>query len=203
MKNRLLVALVLNILIIIGEMITVPREFSTVGWSLLKYYTYLSNILLGIVSILFVLYAAKSPLWLKRLRLLATGGVAMTLTVVLAVLAPSEENGYFTYCIQGDGLWVHTICPVLSIICFIFAEDNSSLKYRDCLLPLGATLLYGVVAITLNLLRLLYGPYFFLHVYEQPIYMSVFWVVVLMVLVYFLAALQLMLSRRFSRAAAL
>ncbi|MBQ1857389.1 MAG: hypothetical protein II142_04285 [Bacteroidales bacterium] len=203
MKNRLLAAIALNTLIIIGEMIAVPRQFSIVGWSLLKYYTYLSNILLGIVSILFVIYAAKSPLWLKRLRLLATGGVAMTLTVVLAVLAPSEENGYFTYCIQGDGLWVHTICPVLSIISFIFAEDNSGLKYKDCLLPLGATLLYGIVAITLNLLRLLYGPYFFLHVYEQPIYVSIFWVIVLMVLVYFLAALQLILSRRCSRSAAL
>ncbi|MEE3463694.1 MAG: hypothetical protein VZQ27_05290 [Candidatus Cryptobacteroides sp.] len=203
MKNRLLAAIVLNILIIIGEMIAVPRQFSIVGWPLLKYYTYLSNILLGIVSILFVIYAAKSPLWLKRLRLLATGGVAMTLTVVLAVLAPSEENGYFTYCIQGDGLWVHTICPLLSIISFIFAEDNSGLKYKDCLLPLGATLLYGVVAITLNLLRLLYGPYFFLHVYEQPIYVSIFWVIVLMVLVYVLAVLQLMLSRRCSRSAAL
>ncbi|MBO4760761.1 MAG: hypothetical protein J5520_03320, partial [Bacteroidales bacterium] len=74
---------------------------------------------------------------------------------------------------------------------------------RDCLLPLGATLLYGVVAITLNLLRLLYGPYFFLHVYEQPIYVSIFWVIVLMVLVYVLATLQLMLSRCCSRSAAL
>ncbi|MCR5244460.1 MAG: hypothetical protein K6C37_06950 [Bacteroidales bacterium] len=196
MKNRHFIAIALNILIIIGELIALPDAFIHSGWSMLKYYTYLSNIVLCIVSILYVLYSAKSPLWLKRLRLLATAGVAMTLTVVLAVLAPSEENGYFTYCIQGDGLWVHTVCPLLSIISFVFFEPSAGLKYKDCLLPLGATLLYGIVTIILNVLRIIYGPYFFLHIYEQTILASALWVVALMTLVYGLAALQLFASQK-------
>jgi len=203
MKNRNAIAIALNVLIIIGELIALPEAFRNYGWMMLKYYTNLSNILLGVVSILFVAYAAKSPLWLKKLRLLATGCIAMTFTVVIAVLAPTAENGYYVYCLEGDGLWLHTICPLLSIISFIFAESPEGLSYRDCIYPLGATLLYGIVTIILNVRHLLYGPYFFLHVYEQPVYASVLWVIALMVLVYGLAALQLMLSRRCRRSVAM
>ena len=48
------------------------------------------------------------------------------------------------------------------------------------------TIIYAAVMIVLNLLKVLRGPYPFLYVYEQPIYMSVIWAVAILALTYIL-----------------
>ena len=58
---------------------------------------------------------------------------------------------------------------------------------KDNLLILLPTIGYAIIALILNFAKLLYGPYPFLHVYEQPVYMSFVWLVVILSMAYVLA----------------
>jgi len=39
------------------------------------------------------------------------------------------------------------------------------------------TIIYAIISIILNILKVMDGPYLFLHVYNQPIYASVLWII--------------------------
>ena len=49
-------------------------------------------------------------------------------------------------------------------------------------LPASATMLYGLICLLLNALRLIDGPYFFLQVYDQPASVIVMWFAIIAVL---------------------
>ncbi|MGN1222476.1 MAG: hypothetical protein ACI4TT_04510, partial [Christensenellales bacterium] len=55
---------------------------------------------------------------------------------------------------------------VLSIISFLLFENQMRLKKFSIIFPAIPTLLYGVICITLNILKLLEGPYPFFYVYD-------------------------------------
>ncbi|HPF53799.1 MAG TPA: hypothetical protein PLM48_04040 [Clostridia bacterium] len=57
------------------------------------------------------------------------------------------------------------------------------------------TLLYAIVIIILNIAKLLVGPYPFLHIYEQPWYMSIVWIAVILGMATLLAWLLWLLNR--------
>ena len=53
--------------------------------------------------------------------------------------------------------------------------ERPQLPVRAAIYAMLPTLLYGTITMLLNILRKLNGPYPFLHVYEQPVYMSIIW----------------------------
>ena len=154
-------AFILNVMIVALEMVGFAITFARPnGADYLKYYTQESNLLL-----------------------LAACCIAVTLAVVIFVLSPSEVPergcaGYFDTLWGGTNFYFHFVCPILAIVNFIFFEKNSDFRPTVALLALLPTVLYAAIAMGLNIARLTVGPYFFLHVYEQPIYMSLIWCVV-------------------------
>lgn len=50
---------------------------------------------------------------------------------------------------------------------------------KDTVIAFLPTLIYAVVMVILNIAKAVHGPYPFLYVYEQPIYMSVVWGIVI------------------------
>ena len=58
--------------------------------------------------------------------------------------------------------------------------------FRAVAAPLLAA---AVVAVVLNVMGVWYGPYDFLHVYEQPLWLSVLWGVAILLVALLLAAL--------------
>ena len=197
MKNRRTYALILNSLIIMGEAVAIYLSFSAIGWSFLQYYTVLSNLLLLASCLVFLAKGGETDLSTKRFRLAATACVGLTFLVTATMLAPaSGPGGFHNLLFSGDGLYYHLLCPLLSFLSFMCFEDGSGLSRKDALIPLGLTLLYALVTMVLNIMRLLYGPYFFLHVYEQSILMSIVWFITIPGMVWLIALLFLWVNKK-------
>lgn len=114
-----------------------------------KFYTVDSNLFMGIVSLIFVIYIAFShkksiPRFLYILKLSATAGVFLTFLTTTIYLAPKAKYGYFSL-FTNSNLFFHFIVPVISVVTFLFFEKNNKLKIRDCLLALIPTLIYALV----------------------------------------------------------
>lgn len=200
-KNRTLrTAFALNIVIVamelVGFTLNLMKEKSL---EILQYYTQLSNLLLLVACFSMAIFQWSAlrhgrdiPAWVRLLRYVATCCVAVTFTVVIFVLAPDEASergiaGYFDMLMGGYLFYFHFACPILAIVNLSFFEKNSDLRPTIALLALLPTVLYAVVGITLNALRVMDGPYFFLKVHDQPIYMSIVWCVVVLGTAYALA----------------
>jgi len=166
------------------------------GIALFQFYTEDSNLLAMAACALCAGYtvrnlrhgAAALPRWVKILKFMAVCCLAVTFVVVLVILAPTAGRGGFRMMfLYSSMLYHHLLCPVLALVSFILWETDPPLTRRHIRYALIPTLLYAAAALTLNILRLMDGPYPFLHVYEQPVYMSVVWCLLILGGAYLLA----------------
>ena len=137
-----------------------------------KYYTNLSNVLCLFSSLFFIVCYFYKSRALKKimllLKLISTTGLAITIITVLFVLGPngarnSGINGYLNYLFPKGLLFLHLLCPILSIISFIRFENNSILnKPIYYILSACYTFIYGIIVITLVYFKIISAPYFFL-----------------------------------------
>ncbi len=117
------------------------------GLSSLKYYTTLSNLFAGIVSLLILLRGltgsggSVSPL-LSLLKYASSVSVALTFLVVLVFLGP--RMGYRPLFAE-EQLFLHAIGPLLAILTFIYSPLLAPLAFRDTFPAVVPTLLYAVV----------------------------------------------------------
>lgn len=196
-NSRKKVAVAMNIMVIILEIIGLYYNLtSELGIRNLKYYTVLSNIFAMVMSIMFVVNYLRQkneeqctvPKQLTRLKYSACTCLAVTFVVVVTVLIPSygisSAKGYL---LEGANLYQHVLCPFAAIISFCFFEKDEKMTIKDNLLILLPTIGYAIIALILNFAKLLHGPYPFLYVYEQPVYMSFVWLVVILSMAYVLA----------------
>ena len=77
-------------------------------------------------------------------------------------------------------LYHHLLCPLAAFFGFILFEKEPPLHRRDVLLPTVLTLIYAVVLIVLNIVRVVEGPYPFLRVYAQSVWVSILWALVIL-----------------------
>lgn len=125
------------------------------GLSSLKYYTTLSNLFAGIVSLMILLHglfpgrAAALPQILSLLKYASAVSVALTFLVVLVFLGP--RMGYRPL-YAGDQLFLHAIGPVLAVLTFAVSPVLSGLSLKDSFTAVVPTLLYAA-AYAGNLLK--------------------------------------------------
>ncbi len=196
MKKKL--SITLNILIIIFEIVGFMIAYNETNRICIEYYTEDSN-LLALISaslyIVFVMRNKKIPKLLSELKYVS--GICLTITffVVLFILAPIYNYNYYYFLLHGSMLFHHFLCPilfVLTLVCF----DKIKVEKNDIKKGIIPTVIYGVIMIILNLLKLIDGPYPFLRVYSQPIYVSFFWLVLIFGLAY---GISVMLYRMYRR----
>lgn len=159
-------------------------------FGMLTYYTTLSNLFVAIASVFHLIYKLQKfrgktyGWWMPYIKYLAVCCMTITFLIVLFVLAPISGE-YYKYLWEGPLKYQHTICPflaILSFVCFDSREIQISRKMMYAsMLP---TVAYAVFSVTGNVLRLLHGPYPFLYVYQQPVYLSVFWCVLILGIAY-------------------
>lgn len=140
-KLCLILALLLNLAIIIIEIMVLLKVVEKEN--ILKFYTFLSNLIALVTSIVFVgvgfitLFSNDTiPIWMKGLRFSATHSLASTLLVFALVLMPLYKKGTITNEIElfkgisekNANLLLHYICPVLSIVSFLLFERNPVLE---------------------------------------------------------------------------
>ena len=92
---------------------------------------------------------------------------------------PMFKNGFVGAFIDGSMKYHHLLCPILALVSYIFYEKHE-IKPKDNLKSLIFTIVYSVVLVTLNVLKVVDGPYPFLQVYKQPIWYSLLMSVIIL-----------------------
>ena len=173
----------LIILEIIG-FILVIQEF---GVKTLQYFTEDSNFLLLISSIIIIPYLLSDrqlPSWFNSMRYVSVVSTTLTFIIVVTVLSWTTDWGLHYLLFEGSMLYHHTLCPLIALASFIIIEKYDDLNVMHGLI---FTILYAIVMIALNVLKIVEGPYPFLLVYNQPIAVSVLWTVVILAITYAIA----------------
>lgn len=164
MKKK--ISLILNIIITIltifssiimftGIKIThgIEPVLETTRLGMFKFYTVDSNMLMGFISLLFVILQLTNKEITKnmyRLKLMATTSVGLTFLIVFTYLGPISPEGIKSM-LQNSNLFFHLIIPVLSIKTFILFERTDKLKLKDTLYGIIPTVIYAVLYV-INLL---------------------------------------------------
>lgn len=165
-------SIAINIAVIILEIIGLRISTSERKWKIFAYYTQISNIITLVSS--FVLVAARSNELSAVLRYLSSCMLTMTFMITLFVLVPMG-GGFRKLMLSGNGLYHHTLCPILSVTSYIMWEQHSSLW----ILPTVLTFIYGIIMLVMNGKGLFDGPYPFFRVRNQSKLATVVWMVVL------------------------
>ena len=172
----------IHILIILMEIIAFSLSFRKVGWQLFIYYTELSNLVTLFSSVAYLLTKGN----VATFRYLSTVMLSMTFLITLFVLVPMGGS-FKELMLSNNGLYHHTLVPILSVTSYILWESHS----HAWLFPVLVTMIYGLTMMGLNVLDKLDGPYPFLRVRHQSTKASVLWFFALILII---AAISLIVS---------
>lgn len=169
-------AIAFNAAIIVFELIGLRISALDRKWMILVYYTQLSNIITLFTSCVFVVTGSNAVT--ITLRYVSTCMLTMTLLVSLFVLVPMGA-GFKNMMLSGNGLYHHTICPILSFTSYYLWEEHSHLW----ILPVILTFVYGVVMLILNGTGKYDGPYPFFRIHKQSKAATVMWIIILIAII--------------------
>lgn len=182
---RLTMSLIINIIIIVLEIIGTTICASNTGLEMFSFYTTDSNIFALTACIVFAAFTVRAlffkdkpdiPKPVKILKYISVCCLSVTFIVVVTMFAPVlGEDGYVQMLFEGDFLYYHFACPLLSLISFVLFEGGTELEEAYSVAATIPTAIYAVVAVLLNIFRIISGPYPFLEIYNQPVYLSVLW----------------------------
>jgi len=206
LNKRLLFALTLNVVIVILECIGFYLRINTSNKFFFKYYTELSNVISLFSSLFFMIFAIKSiiinsisiPKWVKRLKYICTSSLALTFFIVFLTILPITNKDFSRVMLSDSFVFHHTLCPIVSIISFVFLEDYGSNTKKDLLIACLFTYIYAFTVIILNAFKFIRGPYSFLHVYEQPLYLTIAYILIILVGIYLISKLLLICNNYIS-----
>lgn len=165
-------SIAVNIVVIILEIVGLKISISERKWKIFAYYTQISNIITLISSA--VLITTGSNELSVMLRYLSTCMLTMTFLITLCVLVPMG-GGFRKLMLSGNGLYHHTLCPILSVTSYILWEHHVA----AWILPTILTFIYGIIMLIMNGKGLFDGPYPFFRVRNQSKLATVIWMVIL------------------------
>lgn len=154
--NRMKLALLCNVFLAVMEpvawcMMLFSRSevaLAAMGLYSLKYFTVLSNLLLGAASLVYAVFivralrgGARIPRWAYVLKYIATVATTVTLMTVLLFLGPTL--GYPPM-FAGANLWFHLVLPVVAIVEFVFLDTTYRLSFKETIVGMVSTFLYGL-----------------------------------------------------------
>lgn len=185
-------ALILDVFIIMFSTIGTIWEIWENGWGMLCFYTVDSNIFITICCLLDIFWQQSSRekkerfIFLKYLKYMATCCMMLTFFVVVFILAPmGGVMGLVQILTQGGLLFHHTLCPIATIISYYRVDCKQVLIRKQMLyIAMVPTVFYAMIVLTLNIKKIMHGPYPFLYVYEQDLWVSAMWVLVIFWLAY-------------------
>jgi hypothetical protein len=149
--NSIIVFLVIlmNILMLAKIHFMKPLDLLVVkGLENYKFYTADSNVLIGIISLIFIVYLLKLknnkikeiPKSIYILKMVGTICITITFIVTLCFLAPMY--GFYAM-FNNCNLFFHLIIPLLSIITYVFFEKHDN-KYKYAVYGIIPMFIYGI-----------------------------------------------------------
>jgi hypothetical protein len=208
-KRSYVLSLVFNLIMVCAGAFALLNTFF--GWvggqeakgvEMFHFFTNDSNVLLviaGLVMIVADCVALKSgkslPSWVKVLKFIATVAVAVTFVTVWCVFVPMKTFGddWMAMTVTWPAfLWLHTVCPLLAIVSFIFFEHDSKMHWAKSFWGLLPTVVYAVALVLLILFMNFDAPYPMLDVKNNTVTQDVIWGAGMVVGTYVLALLILL-----------
>ena len=209
-ENRLLGALIMNVLVVLFEMqslfisLFIKANFSL---SYFGYYTHISGTLALLSSLLIVVELSRelgnsrhrTGSVFRKFRYISVCMQAMTMLVVFLVILPSDliKDSFSLYRYANVG--EYAVCPVLSLISMIVFGDYRGVTKKDAFIAFLPTFVYGCVVGLLNASGVIDGPYDFVRARSLGVGRSLFWLVVMNAGAYFINRILIVLFRRFNQ----
>ena len=188
MKRK--ISIILNVIIIIAELWALKLEYSYDNRIMIEYFTIDSNILALFSSIIYLIYILskkKISNFSKILKYVSTVCLSITFIIVMFVLLPMVHFNFRYLLLDGAMFYNHVLCPVLSVVTFLWFDEIGKYNKKDYYYPIIVTLVYAFVLIILNLLTIVDGPYPFLRVYNQSILSSIIWFTLIIYMCYLIS----------------
>ena len=107
------------------------------------------------------------------------------------------QSTFYYYFLANVAPINHFLGPLLSIIALMLADIQ--IPRKAVIAAAAATLLYGGIALVLNMAKVLKGPYFFLEVYTTPVQTIVMWFAIIFLLCIVLTVVYMALHKRLHR----
>ena len=177
-----------NLAIVGMELRAIPLSWDGVHAQMFLFYTELSN--LFAMGVCFVtafcqlralLTGSEMPAWVRTLKYTVTCCLMLTFLTVVFVLAPMYgPDGHYVMLLTSSMLYNHFLNPVTALLSFVLLERAPALPRRADGRAMTPTLVYGGIMLAANVAKVYNGPYPFLYVYEQPLWTSCMWVVVIL-----------------------
>lgn len=195
-KNNKL-ALGSNILLIV--LASLGLYFSIVDKNAFLYYSDNAGMFALSSSIIYVIVilTKKEPNFLSlALRYVSTTCLVLTLVGTFYVATTTGEN-YLDSFIKGSHLFNNLLCPIVSFVSFtIFEGDRRLNKKKTIWYALIPTVIYGIIMIVCNVTNTFTGPYSFMMINDNPVYVTVIVVIVTIVLNYVIGRFLLLSNQK-------
>ena len=158
-KLAIIVCALLCVLVFLGvciQLLDEPNpEIQEVGWKTYHLFTILSNMLMAAAAAICIPYAVDGlrnhnyhlPRWVVDLMFMGTTGVTVTFLVAIAVLSPAA--GFYRVMLWSNNLYLHSICPVLSILLFFFINSDHRVKLKSSFLAILPVMAYAAVYVVM------------------------------------------------------
>ena len=177
-----------NLAIVGMELRAIPLSWDGVHAQMFLFYTELSNLfamgvcfVTALCQLRALLTGGEMPAWVRTLKYTVTCCLMLTFLTVVFVLAPMYgPDGHYVMLLTSSMLYNHFLNPVTALLSFVLLERAPALPRRAVGRAMIPTLVYGGVMLAANVAKVYKGPYPFLYVYEQPLWTSCMWVVVIL-----------------------
>lgn len=195
-KNNKL-ALGSNILLIV--LAGLGLYFSIVDKNAFLYYSDNAGMFALSSSIIYVIIvlAKKEPNFLcLALRYVSTTCLVLTLVGTFYVATTTGEN-YLDSFIKGSHLFNNLLCPIVSVISFtLFEGDRRLNKKKTIWYALIPTVIYGIIMLVCNVSNTFTGPYSFMMINDNPVYVTVVVFIVTIILNYVIGRFLLLSNQK-------
>ena len=195
-KNNKL-ALGSNILLIV--LASLGLYFSIVDKNAFLYYSDNVGMFALSSSIIYVIIvlAKKEPNFLcLALRYVSTTCLVLTLVGTFYVATTTGEN-YLDSFIKGSHLFNNLLCPIVSVISFtLFEGDRRLNKKKTIWYALIPTVIYGIIMLVCNVTNTFTGPYSFMMINDNPVYVTVVVFIVTIILNYVIGRFLLLSNQK-------
>ena len=209
-RTSYIVAIIMNIALVISVFVALALSYQVRGMAMFTYYTQLSNLygliaclVCAICEIRYLMHGTELSRGVKLLKYSATCCLAMTFFVVLTILAPmvsaSQGNGYYTLFLTGVLPVTHLVSPLLAFFSYVLFEYDRNMTLRESMVGVYPTIAYAAVAYPCNILRIWDGPYPFLKVLDMPLWMSILFFILLLVMALAICQGIRLLAKKLSR----
>lgn len=195
-KNNKL-ALGSNILLIV--LAGLGLYFSIVDKNAFLYYSDNAGMFALSSSIIYVIVVLtkKEPNFLSlALRYVSTACLVLTLVGTFYVATTTGEN-YLDSFIKGSHLFNNLLCPIVSFVSFTMFEGDRRLnKKKTIWYALIPTVIYGIIMLVCNVSNTFTGPYSFMMINDNPVYVTVVVFIVTIILNYVIGRFLLLSNQK-------